>query len=243
MYISAELSAPARQLPLAINTAIPTIILCFVAANISYYILLPWNMVSTTDSIAVTAISRLMGPSFGIVAAIFVCLVVAGSLLGNSFIAGRMTVAAGNKNWLPRYFAVVGRFGTTSSSNGDTSGSPKSSESDAPHNALLLSTILSALYILFGNFRALLTFNGLGEYSFFFLTVLGAIVLRFREPDLRRPYKPFVLIPVVFAVVSGFVVVRGAIFAPVQAAVLVAVWVIGVGFYWTRRAWTREVEE
>jgi solute carrier family 7 (L-type amino acid transporter), member 9/15 len=190
-----------------------------------------------------------MGPGFGIVAAILICLVVAGSLLGNSFVAGRMAVAAANKNWFPRLFGFVGHVGIKSDQNSDSrspndsSGSPKSSTSDAPLNAIMLSTTLSTLYILLGDFRTLLTFNGLGEYSFFFLTVLGAIILRFREPDLHRPYKPFVLIPAIFAVVSGFVVVRGGAFAPVQAVVLIMVWVIGVGFYWMRRRWMREREE
>jgi len=190
-----------------------------------------------------TAITRLLGPGFGIIAAVLVCLVVAGSLLGNSFIAGRMTVAAAKKNWLPRHFAVVGQFSARSDPNTDAPDSSKSIKSDAPINALLLSTVLSTLYILFGNFRALLTFNGLGEYSFFFLAVIGVIVLRFREPDLHRPYKPVMLIPVTFALVSGFVVVRGAAFAPVQAAILIIVWIIGVGFYYTRRRWTTEVED
>jgi L-type amino acid transporter 9 len=168
---------------------------------------------------------------------------VAGALLGNSFIAGRMTVAAAKKNWLPRYFAVVGKLGAGSDLNTDSTDSSESIESDAPVNALLLSTILSALYILFGNFRALLTFNGLGEFSFFFLTVVGVIVLRFREPALHRPYKPFMLVPATFALVSGFVIVRGAAFAPVQAGILIIVWVIGLGFYQLRRRWTRDVEE
>lgn len=56
IYVSAELSAPARQLPLAINSSIPTIILCFIAANAAYYILLPWDVVSTTDSVAVVCL-------------------------------------------------------------------------------------------------------------------------------------------------------------------------------------------
>jgi L-type amino acid transporter 9 len=47
------MSNPAKQLPLAQSTAIPTIIACFLAANAAYYVLLPWDMVSTTDSIAV----------------------------------------------------------------------------------------------------------------------------------------------------------------------------------------------
>ena len=82
--------------------------------------------------------------------------------------------------------------------------------------------------------RILLTLNGLAEYAFFFLTVLGAIILRFREPDLPRPVKPIILIAILFAVISGFVVVRGAVFAPMRAAILVGIWVIGVVFYSVR---------
>lgn len=189
-----------------------------------------------------------MGSAAGIVAAILICLVVAGSLLGNSFVAGRMVVSASNKNWLPGFLGFLGRLGITSDSStpldssSDSPDTVKASESDAPINAILLSTILSALYILLGNFRALLTFNGLGEYSFFFLTVLGAIILRFRQRDLHRPYKPFVIVPIIFAVVSGFVVVRGAVFAPVQAVILISLWAIGLVFYWVRGRWTRGVE-
>ncbi|KAJ3561365.1 hypothetical protein NPX13_g8974 [Xylaria arbuscula] len=242
IYISAELSAPAKQLPLAINSAIPTIVFCFITANAAYYILLPWNVVATTDSVAVTAITRLLGQVCGVVAAILICLVVAGSLLGNSFVAGRMAVAAANQDWLPRIFAQLGRVGIAKRPEqepGSAENAVDTTTSDAPINATIMSTVLGALYILLGNFRALLTFNGIGEYSFFFLTVLGAIVLRIREPSLRRPYKPFVLIPVIFAVVSGFVVVRGAIFEPVLAAVLIVLWIIGGVFYWGRREYAR----
>ncbi|KAI1208354.1 amino acid transporter [Annulohypoxylon truncatum] len=249
IYISAELQSPARQLPLSINTAVPTIILCFITANAAYYILLPWDVVSTTDSVAVTAITRILGGGFGILAAILICLVVAGSLLGNSFVAGRMAVAAARLDWFPHLFASVGHIGLKPrtedepTSPHDEQTAPTTARSDAPINAIILSAVLSALYILLGNFRALLTFNGLGEYSFFFLTVLGAIVLRFREPELRRPYKPFILVPIVFAVVSGFVVIRGAFFAPVLALVVIVVWIIGLGFYWVRkRLAARQVE-
>ena len=55
IYISAEMSNPAKQLPLAQNAAIPTIIVCFLAANAAYYVLLPWDTVSTTDSVAVVS--------------------------------------------------------------------------------------------------------------------------------------------------------------------------------------------
>lgn len=53
IYVSEELSSPVRQLPLSINLAIPTVIISFLIANAGYYILLPWDVVSTTDSVAV----------------------------------------------------------------------------------------------------------------------------------------------------------------------------------------------
>jgi amino acid transporter len=83
--------------------------------------------------------------------------------------------------------------------------------------------------------RILLTLNSLGEYTFFSLTVVGAIILRFREPELHRPIKPFVFVPVVFAVISGFVVVRGAMFAPVQTVILLGIWTVGVAFYYAMK--------
>ncbi|KAI3008914.1 hypothetical protein CBS147346_2349 [Aspergillus niger] len=233
IYISVELSAPARQLPLAINKAIPIVILSFIAVNVAYYILLPWNVVSTTDSVAVTSFNHLLGPAFGATVAGLICLVVAGSLLGSSFVAGRMVVAAANSNWLPSF---LGRVGSVSRQSASTA--------DAPINAILFSTGCSIVYIFFGNFRALVTFNGLAEYTFFFLTMVGAIVLRVREPQLPRPYKPMICIPLIFALVSGCVVTRGAVFAPVQAMVLIGLWLMGLGFYSARRRWVgkREAE-
>jgi solute carrier family 7 (L-type amino acid transporter), member 9/15 len=172
-----------------------------------------------------------------------------------------MAVAAANRDWLPRVFARLGRVGVETMKSGEgedlardaardaaevsadppgeTPEQASTAESDAPINAIILSTIISIFYILLGNFRALLTFNGLGEFSFFFLTVVGAIILRFREPELKRPYKPFILIPVVFAVLSGFVVIRGAIFALVPAAVLVALWILGGVLYYGNLEYAR----
>jgi L-type amino acid transporter 9 len=57
-YIAAELKDPGRQLPLALNTAIPTVMVSYVLVNAAYYILLPWNSVGLTDAIAVVCVSQ-----------------------------------------------------------------------------------------------------------------------------------------------------------------------------------------
>lgn len=152
-----------------------------------------------------------------------------------------MTVAAANKNWLPSHLGTVGQiftFKVSKSTEDEGEGVEEAMDKgESPINAIILNTILSALYILLGNMRILLTLNGLGEYFFFFLTVLGAIILRFREPGLHRPIKPFILIPIIFAIISGFVVVRGGMFAPVQAAILVGIWIVGLLFHVGWKKW------
>lgn len=189
-----------------------------------------------TDNLQ-TAVTHFLGKGVAYFATALICLVIAGSALGNSFVAGRMTVAAANNQWIPQFLGTVGQVGTfklTKASEQDESAEDAMDQGESPINALILNIVLSTIYILLGNMRILLTLNGLAEYAFFFLTVLGAIILRFREPNLPRPVKPFIAIPALFAFISGFVVIRGAVFAPVQAAVLLGIWVIGVLFYYVR---------
>lgn len=51
--IVAEMRDPVRDLPRAVHTAIPTVTICFVLANLAYYIILPWKDVQASDAIAV----------------------------------------------------------------------------------------------------------------------------------------------------------------------------------------------
>jgi len=236
-YVAGELQSPARQLPLAINFALPTVILSYVLVNAAYYILLPWNAVALTDAIAVTAIKNLLGTGGGILFAILICLVIMGALSGNIFVVGRLTVAAANKKYIPAFLGAIGQFGFQRSQERPVEEEEAEPEWDAPFNALLLSTLITSLYILLGNFRALLTFDGMAEYTFFFLTVVGDVILRFREPGLERPYKPPIVVPLLFCIVSGFVVVRGAVFAPVQFGILAAELALGVVWYYAWNLW------
>jgi len=92
-------------------------------------------------------------------------------------------------------------------------------------NALAL--VLTLVYILTGSFRALLTFVGMSNWVFYVSTVLGLIILRRREPGLHRPYRPTIVLPIIFVVAGTFIIVRSAMFAPVQGGVLAGLLVLG----------------
>jgi L-type amino acid transporter 9 len=93
--------------------------------------------------------------------------------------------------------------------------------------ANFLALIITLVYILTGSFRTLLTFVGMAQWVFYVSTVVGLVILRRRQPGLDRPYRPMVLLPIIFVVVGILVIIRSAMFAPVQSGVLAGLLVVG----------------
>jgi L-type amino acid transporter 9 len=64
-------------------------------------------------------------------------------------------------------------------------------------------------------------------WVFYVSTVVGLLILRRREPELDRPYRPSIVLPVTFVVVGTLVIIRSAIFAPVQSGLLAGLLIVG----------------
>jgi amino acid transporter len=103
-----------------------------------------------------------------------------------------------------------------------------------PIYAMLLNAALTTIYIIIGDFTTLTTFYGVASYLFYFSAVVGLIVLRVKEPDLERPYKCWIVTPVIFCCVSLFLLSRAIFAKPLQAVVVVAFIAAGVPIYWWR---------
>jgi APA family basic amino acid/polyamine antiporter len=77
------------------------------------------------------------------------------------------------------------------------------------------------------------------ELVFGALSVLAVIVLRYRRPDLARPYKTwgYPVVPMIFLILSLLLVVNLAFLAPATSGVgyLIALTGIPVYLLWRRR--------
>lgn len=80
----------------------------FEFVNIAYYVLLPWNKLSSNNAVAVSAATSLFGRPAGILITILVAISCAGSVTSNVFSVGRLTVAASQRNYLPAFFSKRG---------------------------------------------------------------------------------------------------------------------------------------
>ncbi|KAF2733873.1 amino acid transporter, partial [Polyplosphaeria fusca] len=235
--VAGEMQNAAKELPAAIHTAVPAVITCFLLANLSYYILIPWDEIGKSDTVAEMAGQKVLGKFGSVVFALLVSAACLGSININVFTTARLTASAVDKRYLPQQLKEnVDEHETQPMETTERLESAQRRKSllrvavtslfgegpfwRTPIKSMLFNGATTTIYILLGTFGALVTFIGIAEYVFFFITVLGLLKLRLKRPLLVRPYKPFVGTPLIFAVTSLILVIRGALAAPIQSLLI-----------------------
>ncbi|KAF2274237.1 uncharacterized protein EI97DRAFT_435332 [Westerdykella ornata] len=254
-YVTAEFKNPSRDLPRVIHTSLPLVIMCYLLANISYFLVLPASVIESSNTVAVAFGSQVFGPIGSLILALFVSGSCFGALNATTFTSGRLVYAAGKEGYLPSLFGNIGfgkshraiRLHTLNASTAPKSAFSKKminwfADPDAgffftPISAMLLNALLTAIYIAIGSFDTLVTFYGVAGYSFYFLAVLGLIVLRVKEPQLERPYRTWITTPIIFCCVSLFLLSRAVFAEPVQTLAVLGFMAVGlvVWFAWVGR--------
>ncbi|KAJ6786116.1 hypothetical protein PWT90_02472 [Aphanocladium album] len=247
-YVVGEFRNPSRDLPRVIHTAMPLVILCYVLANVAYFLVLPLHSIDGSNTVAVMFGSRVFGPAGALVIALIVSASCFGALNSSTFTAGRLIYVAGKEGYIPTAFGRIG-FGDRTledplSTQRTRSWLTKRLRSCAgdedtglfytPVYALLLNCALTAAYCVVGEFSTLVTFYGVAGYTFYFLTVLGLIVLRVSEPQLERPYKTWITTPIIFCCVSLFLLSRAVFAQPLQTLIVVGFVVAGIPVFFLR---------
>jgi len=102
-----------------------------------------------------------------------------------------------------------------------------------PRNAIYFQSGIALLYILTSSFKTIVVFAGAMLALNSFLAILGVFILRYREPDLPRPYKtwgyPFV--PLVYLAITAAMLTFVVINEPHKAVFGAGVIAVGVVFY------------
>ncbi|KAL1963154.1 hypothetical protein VTN77DRAFT_8587 [Rasamsonia byssochlamydoides] len=245
-YVTGEFKNANRDLPRVIHTAMPLVIICYLLANVSYFFVLPLSTIDKSNTVAVQFGAKVFGPVGALILALVVSASCFGALNATIFTSGRLVYVAGKEGYLPSMFGKIG-FGksdnmtgsrlqhrswfrkTLSRLFGDDIGIGYT-----PINAMLFNAVLSAAYVAVGEFGTLVTFYGVAGYTFYFLTVLGLIVLRIREPHLERPYRTWITTPIIFCCVSLFLLSRAVIAEPLQTLIAVGFAAAGIPVYFWR---------
>lgn len=218
-YLTDELETPQRSLPRVLFAGAFGVMLLYILLNAVFLLTTPMELLVGEVEVGVIAARYV----FGQTGAMFT-----GAILGILLIStvSAMTIAG------PRVLQVVGqdirafRFLAKSNSDG------------MPTTAVMVQSGLALLFVITATFDQVLVFAGFTLALNSLFAVLGLYVLRWRQPNLARPFRvplyPF--LPMVYLVLTIWTLAYVAIERPQEVAVSLGLIVTGVITYGLSRS-------
>ncbi|PHR63219.1 MAG: amino acid permease [Robiginitomaculum sp.] len=199
-YLTGEVFEPRRNIPKILFTGTFVVMVAYVALNYMFLKVAPMGAMAGKLEIGIIVAEYAFGPT----GAKFIGIALAFLLIST---VSAMVIAG------PRVLQTLGEdfpvFRIFAKTNTD----------DIPVNSIRFQTLLTIGFILTSSFEQILVFSGalLALNSFF--TVLGLLVLRWKQPGLVRPFRVpfFPLTPLVYLTLTGFTLTFVAISRPLEA--------------------------
>lgn len=195
-YSLDELVDPVRNLPRASLTSVITVSLLYIAAILSYFMVIPIVDIDTNSAILAGQFFTLtMGEIVGKrIVPVLISLSAFSGVMSGVFGASRLIYAAAREGFFP--FKKL--FGA-------------STKEGAPIGGLMLHMVMALLLTLAPPpgriYQFLIDVSAYPSWFFYAMTVTGLLYLRYTEPDTKRPFKSPYLTNVFFVAVCVFVVV------------------------------------
>lgn len=186
-YLSSELENPQRTLPGILLTGTLVVTILYVALNFVFLYAAPVDELRGQVEVGLIAAKA----AFGEVGGRFTGLVLAMLLIST---VSAMLMAG------PRVLQVMGQdFHALRVS-------ARINRDGIPSVAIYIQSALAVVFILTSSFESVLLFAGFTLALNSFVTVLGVFVLRWRQPDLDRPYRTFLypLPPLIYLALMGW---------------------------------------
>ena len=169
-YFAEEDRAPERNIPRSLFGSIAAVAAIYLVMNAALVYALPLDRLAGAELPLALALEDLFGPlAVAAVAAIAIVTVI-GTINASLMIATRILHGLGRDHFLPAPVAHVNRGGT-------------------PDVALLLTGAVATAMILTGTFETAFLLLGALALVIYALIDIAYFVLRWREPDLPRPYR------------------------------------------------------
>ena len=220
-YAAGETVEPERTVPRALLLGTLIVTLCYVALNAAYFHVLPLDTVVSSKRVAADAAEIVLGSRGAAVVSGLVVFSTFGALSGIVLAGPRVYYSMAQDGLLFRWVGGIHpRFLT-------------------PHRAVLLQAVWASVLIATGTYRALFTRVVYTEWIFFGLMALGLVLLR-RRADYAPRYRVwgYPVLPVVFVIASGLIVLDQIASNPAESAFGLAL--VGLGLpvylYWSRHA-------
>jgi basic amino acid/polyamine antiporter, APA family len=233
-FTAAEVKNPSRNLPLSLALGTGTVIVLYLLTNMSYLSVLPLagNPSGTTAiarGIQYAAEDRVGTAAAGVVFGASGAALVAVAIMISTFGCNNGLILAG-----PRIYYAMAKDGLFFR----TVGRVNRRHSPAP--ALAIQCVWACVLCLSGTYSDLLDFLIFAVLIFYILTLSGLFVLRWKRPEMPRPYRAFgyPVLPALYLGMAAFLEVQLFRYKPRYTWPGLIIVLLGVPVYWIWRSRT-----
>uniref|UniRef100_H2YQ49 Amino acid permease/ SLC12A domain-containing protein n=1 Tax=Ciona savignyi TaxID=51511 RepID=H2YQ49_CIOSA len=221
-FVTEEMKDPYKNLPRAIMISLPLVSFIYVTANIAYFTVLSPTEFGISNAVAVvsctkTTFCNLFGDKvLGVMSwiiPVFVSLSCFGSVNGSIFTSSRLFFVGAREGQLPNILAMIHTKHFT------------------PVPAIMFNCILSLLYLVSGDIWSLITYFSFFNWLCVGMAILGLLHWRYKYPDMERPVKMHISLPITFFIAAAFLVVMAVYAAPKECLIGACIVLTGIPVY------------
>lgn len=210
-YIIGELKNPQKDLPFILLIGTALVMGLYILLNYAFLYAAPMTAMRGKVEIGYIAAQYIFGDTGARLAGGMLAILLISSASAMT-IAGPRALHAIGQNYPALNF--LGRFNSAG----------------IPRTAIYFQSTFTLIFIVSASFQSLIIFSGAMLAFNSFLSVFGLFVLRWRQPELPRPYKTWLypVTPLIYLGLTGFILLYVVKEQPIQA--LFGVGVIATGF-------------
>jgi len=215
VYIAGEMLHPKRDIPRSILLSTIFVMVLYILINFVFLYTTPIKAMVGEIEIGYIAGQYIFGAAGSIIFALGISILLVSTVSSYVYIGPRIMQTMGQD------YSYIGFLS-------------KTNNQGIPVNAFLLQLLISLAFIFSSSFEQVLLYAGIVLIFTTTITAAAVFVLRYKEPDLPRPYKTwgYPWTPLLFILVNLWILYYTFWAKPLESSIGMGIMILSLGFYY-----------
>ena len=214
IYIVGEIKQPFKNLPRSLFIGTLLVLILYVLLNYVFLYTVPMQNLAGVVEVGFLSAIGIFGQAGGEIMSLIIAVLLISTVSAMVFVGPRISMTMGEDMPVLKLLA-------------------KKSANGIPVNAILFQMLVTLAFIYTSSFEQVLIYASFMLALFTSLAVLGVFVLRFKRPDLPRPYKTwgYPITPAIYLLLNTWIMVYVFIDKTTESLIGIGIALVGLVIY------------